>query len=315
VPELTVVLQADELRPIRARAIASGSSPQVPEAPRNVLANLLRGRIEDVSGWALIKQSKFDDAADHLRRAVAVLPQGTPAARLAYWHLGVALEGQNKQSDALSSYIKSYTMGDPDPSRRVVIEQLYRKINGSLDGLNEKLGEQPVSAAAPAGNSSEPQPSPASTPEATPASSDTGSAAHSALAPASPAPSPDIPPKPVEPVAQPSPAANQNLSDSPVERMLPARRSTLTITGKVADANGNALANVVVVLISAQGTVIASTTDDKGNFSFTLPTSSTVRSYRVIPSKDGFTFQPVDRVLPITSDDINELNFIAKPAT
>ena len=326
VPELTVVLQADELRAVRARSIASGSPPQVPEAPRNVLSNLLRGRIEDVSGWALIKQDKFDDAVDHLRRAIAVLPQGTPAARNAYWHLGVALEGQNKQSDALSSYIKSYTMGEPDPSRRVVIEQLYRKVNGSLDGLNEKLGEQQTTVSEAPATAGEPQPSPAAPtkteePSPTPSSSDASDAQHSALTPAAANPSPaDTVEKHAEPTPSPTPAptpetSSPSLSESPVEKMLPAPKTTLTITGKVVDGNGNAVANVVVVLISAQGTVIASTTDDKGNFSFNVATSSTARSYRVIPSKDGFAFEPVDRVLPVTNEDIKQLSFVARPAS
>ena len=56
------------------------------------------------------------------------------------WHLGAALERQDKKAEALSYYIKSYNAGEPDPVRRTVIEQLYRKVNGSLDGLDERIG-------------------------------------------------------------------------------------------------------------------------------------------------------------------------------
>jgi len=66
------------------------------------------------------------------------------------------------------------------------------------------------------------------------------------------------------------------------------------------------------VLISPQGTVLASTTDEQGNYSFTVASSSTALSYRVIPSKDGFAFEPLDRVLPIVSDDLRELDFVGK---
>src|SRR6185503_2226748 len=104
VPELTVVVQADEFRSIRARAIAQGGTPDIPEAPRNILSNLLRGRIEDTSGWALYNQDKLDSAVEHLQRAVTILPEGTPAARAALWHLGVALERQDKKAEALSYY-------------------------------------------------------------------------------------------------------------------------------------------------------------------------------------------------------------------
>ena len=90
-------------------------------------------------------------------------------------------------------------------------------------------------------------------------------------------------------------------------------RATVTITGRVKDASDNPLANVVVVLISPQGTVLASTTDEQGNYSFTVATSSGVRSYRVIPSKDGLAFEPVDRVLPVASEDVKDLSFIGNP--
>src|SRR6185295_14311428 len=175
VPELTVVIQADELRSIRAQAIAQGGTPDIPEAPRNVLSNLMRGRIEDTSGWALLNQDKLDEAVEHLQRAVAILPDGTPAARASLWHLGVALERQDKKAEALASYIKSYNSGDPDPVRRTLIEQLYRKVNGSLDGLDERIGPG-FSAAAntptpapdkPAG-AVEPTSSPENMPAATP---------------------------------------------------------------------------------------------------------------------------------------------------
>ena len=81
---------------------------------------------------------------EHLKRAVTILPEGTPAARTSLWHLGVALERQDKKAEALSYYIKSYNSGDPDPVRRAVIEQLYRKVNGSLEGLDERIGPAPA---------------------------------------------------------------------------------------------------------------------------------------------------------------------------
>jgi len=84
----------------------------------------------------------------------------------------------------------------------------------------------------------------------------------------------------------------------------------LTVAGRVKDAQGNPLGNVVVVLISPQGTVLASTTDDQGNYSFTVAASASMRSYRIIPSKDGLAFEPSDKVLPVAVNDIKELDFI-----
>lgn len=389
IPDLTLAIQADEFRAIRARAIAAGGTPNIPEAPRNVLSNLLRGRIEDLAGWALFNQDKLDEATDHLKRAVSILPEGTPAAHTALWHLGAALERQDKKSEALSAYIKSYNSGEPDAVRRAVIEQLFRKVNGSLDGLDERIGPSPASlntqppapvsgsdsasiasaqpapsplptllptsspspdstpsstpeptpepavakAAPPAADASPtpaadpsptttpaavpspeatPEPTPASTPEPTPA---TATGTNGPSGPTSPAASPEATPEPSPSPSPPpsAPTASSSLNTSPVEKMIAPPRATVTITGRVKDASDNPLANVVVVLISPQGTVLASTTDDQGNFSFTVATSSVARSYRIIPSKDGLAFEPVDRVLPVEGDDAKDLNFVGKP--
>jgi tetratricopeptide (TPR) repeat protein len=356
VPELTLAVQADEFRTIRARAIATGATPDIPEAPRNVLSNLLRGRIEDTSGWALLNQDKADEAVVHLKRAVTILPEGTPAARSALWHLGVALERQDKKEEALSYYIKSYNSSDPDPVRRAVLEQLYRKINGSLEGLNERIGpglgavdaqatavttptpetadktgdsapaatpspeSTPVADASPVPSSS-PSPEVAvPTPETVPASETPSPTPDQAVVQASPESTPEVVPAsptetPAVPSATPSPSAAPSLDSSPVERMGKPIRSTLTINGRVKDANGNGISNVVVVLISPQGTVLASTTDEQGDYSFTVAASAasgSPRSYRIIPSKDGLAFDPIDRVLPVVSDDVKELDFVER---
>jgi uncharacterized membrane protein YgcG/tetratricopeptide (TPR) repeat protein len=364
VPALTLAVQADEYRVIRSRAIASGGTPDIPDAPRNILSNLLRGRIEDIAGWSLLKQDKLDQAIDHLKRAVSILPDGTPAARTSLWRLASALDRQDKKAEALSFYIKSYNSGEPDAVRRTVIEQLYRKVNGSLDGLDERIGpagSATTGALTPAsetgnqkttGTSAEPAsppentptktlsehaalgPSPASTPSpevtarVTPQTTPEAAPSPEAQSPAplptstpeqSPTPSPEVPaaamPQPTAtPEAQPSPSPTSPVETTPASTETEARpRSTITITGRAKDAGGNPIANVVVVLISPQGTVLASTTDDEGKYSFTVAPSTVTRSYRIIPSKDGFTFEPLDRVLPMVSDDVKELDFVGGP--
>ena len=140
VPASTLAVQADELRDFRAQAIASGGTPDIPDAPRNVLGNILRGRIEDLSGWALFNQDKTAAAIERLRRAVGVLPELTPAWRTAVWHLGTALQQNGNSEEALNYYIKSYNAGVPDSVRRGTIEQLYKKVNGSLEGLDDRIG-------------------------------------------------------------------------------------------------------------------------------------------------------------------------------
>jgi tetratricopeptide (TPR) repeat protein len=170
VPGATVAVQADELTEIRARALSQGGTPDVPDAPRAVLSALLRGRIEDLAGLALFNQDKPADAITHLRRAVSVLPQGTPLWRAALWHLGSALEAGGHNDQALLYYIKSYVNTGPDPVRRAVIENVYKKVNGSLDGLDDKIGPGFNVAPAPAQT---PQPTPSPSPTATTPTSDT----------------------------------------------------------------------------------------------------------------------------------------------
>ncbi len=94
--------------------------------------------------------------------------------------------------------------------------------------------------------------------------------------------------------------------------MAAALRSTIKIGGRIKDASNNGIPNVVVVLIGPRGTVLASTTDAEGSYSFVVSRSQ--RGYRVIPSKDGVTFEPLDKVLVGLSDDQKELDFVGKQA-
>jgi tetratricopeptide (TPR) repeat protein/uncharacterized membrane protein YgcG len=315
VPALTVAVQADEYREIRARAISSGGTPDIPEAPRNVLANLLRGRIEDLSGWARFNQDRLDEAVAHLKRAVNILPAGTPASRTSLWHLGAALERQDKKEEALANYIKSYNEGDPDSIRRTVIEKLYRKINGSLKGLEEQIGPAQGTVATvqtsqsnnvttdsnsvPAQTTSSPvkQPTPATL---LPVTGGTESAQTSSPEPAATpaaAPSPETPT-----VTTPTPDPAMRITERTTKP-----RTNVTVSGQVRDPGNNPITNVVVVLISSQGAVLTSTTDNEGNYSFTLAPSE--NGYRLIPSRDGFTFEPIDRNLPGVSTDQKRMNF------
>jgi uncharacterized membrane protein YgcG/Flp pilus assembly protein TadD len=345
VPALTVAVQADEYRDIRARAIAQGGTPDIPDAPRNVLANLLRGRIEDLAGWALLNQNKTEAAVQHLKLAVTILPEATPSWRAASWRLASALQQSGEGRAALTYYIKSYNSGGADPARRSVIEQLYQKINGSLDGLDQQIGagaqiastnvtlestdqksasvetaptspSPPETRAVPSpalipapsptpaqGNSSTPtEASPSSTPEISPTPE------------SSPSPTPEVPtPSPTPEAPTASPEATPQASPTPtlpesLQEMAAKLRQTLKLTGRVKDANNKGIPNVVVVLISPRGTVLASTTDAEGNYSFTISPSQL--SYRIIPSKDGFTFTPLDKILPGVSDDQKEIDFV-----
>jgi tetratricopeptide (TPR) repeat protein len=157
-PTATLAVQPDEYSDIRARALVQGGTPRIPDAPRAALSGLLRGRIEDLAGQALFNLDKSAEAVTRLRRAISAAPEGTPLWRSAMWHLGAALEANGKNDQALLYYIKSYVAGPPDPARRSVIENIYKKVNGTLDGLDDKIG--PGFATATATPSPAPTPSP-----------------------------------------------------------------------------------------------------------------------------------------------------------
>jgi len=89
-------------------------------------------------------------------------------------------------------------------------------------------------------------------------------------------------------------------------------RTTVKLTGTVRDANSAPISNVVVVLISPRGTVLATTSDTDGSYSFIVLPSP--KSYRIIPSKDGYVFEPVDRVLAGLEDDQKAVDFIGGKA-
>ena len=225
----------------------------------------------------MFNQEKYPEAITHLKHAVETSPAGTPAWRNALWHLGAALEQAGQKEQALDAYIKSYRAGLPESVHRSVIEQLYRSINGSTNGLEERLAGAgaPVVAVA----ASTPAPTPAvTTPEPTPAPTTT----------------------------------SEPTSEDALKSVAARLRSTVKITGRIVDANKVGLPNATVVLISPLGSVITATTDNEGIYTFRVAPSQ--KTYRMIPSKDGYTFTPIDRTLPSLFDDLKDIDFVgSKP--
>lgn len=137
-------VMASELYESRALALTRGELIKVPDVPRAMLSAILRGRIEEIAGWSLFNQNKPSEAVIRLRRAVSVMPEKSAWWRSSMWRLGSALQADNKEAEALDSYIKSYSIDMPEGARYAVIESLYRKLNGNLDGLEGKIGKNPM---------------------------------------------------------------------------------------------------------------------------------------------------------------------------
>lgn len=213
-PAATVATTADELREVRANAIAQGGTPSVPTLPRNAISNILRGRIEELTGTALLGQGKATEAVAALRRAVSVLPEKSLYWRTAQWRLGTALASRGQARDALAAYIKSYNPQSPDPARRAVIESLYTKVNGSSAGLDAQVGSAPAARATTfeATNAGSPLPSSTPAPTETPAPAATAVTATPAPSPLStPADAPVV----TTPTPEPTPSATPQPSATP----------------------------------------------------------------------------------------------------
>jgi hypothetical protein len=213
-PAATVATTADELRDVRANAIAQGATPSIPTLPRNTISNILRGRIEELTGMALLEQGKTAEAVAALKRAVSVMPERSVYWRTAQWRLGTALASGGQERDALAAYLKSYNPQSPDAARRAVIEALYTKVNGSLKGLDAQVGSAPPARAATTleassnerPNATATAPAPTETPAvaATPEPSPSSTPDAPVVNP-SPTPEPGPSPTPEQPAASPSP--------------------------------------------------------------------------------------------------------------
>lgn len=135
--------ETDEVRTLRREVVEHDAPLYMAGVQRDVLSKVLRGRIEELAGWALFKQGQTAEAAVRLRRAVSVLPESTEWWRNAEWMLGQALEASGGGRDALAAYVNSYRV-QPNAERRQVIETLYKKLNnGSLQGLDKLIGTAP----------------------------------------------------------------------------------------------------------------------------------------------------------------------------
>ncbi len=74
VPNPRSAVMSSELYEARTNAFRRNEFLLVPEVPTPTLSAILRGRIEEIAGWALYNQNNFPDAVIRLRRAISVMP-------------------------------------------------------------------------------------------------------------------------------------------------------------------------------------------------------------------------------------------------
>jgi len=123
---------------------AEGSLPDYPNYDRAGRLRVFRGRAADTLGQALLKLGRIKEAIDALNISVAAYGQ-LPEGRRALWHLAVAKESNGEEREALDLYIAGYEPPSPESAgsdvNRTIIELLYRKVHGSLQGLDTRIGK------------------------------------------------------------------------------------------------------------------------------------------------------------------------------
>ena len=143
VADPSAAVMASELYESRTIASTSGTYINVPVVPRPTLSAVLRGRVEEINGWAHFQMDDAAQATVHLKRAVSVLPADSAWWRSSTWRLGTSLQLEGKNAEALEMYIRSYKSGQPDALRYNAIEALYKRVNGHTMGLENRIGPNP----------------------------------------------------------------------------------------------------------------------------------------------------------------------------
>jgi Flp pilus assembly protein TadD len=119
-----------------------GSMRDAPLLDREGRRLVFLGRAYDALGWAQFKKQDSRGAVENLLKSVETYPPSLER-KSAVWHLAVAMEETGDDKRALNLYISSYDPQMPTSSvRRAQIEALYKKLHGSLAGLEERLKQQ-----------------------------------------------------------------------------------------------------------------------------------------------------------------------------
>ena len=139
---LAIKLTDQVIETAEAAVAEEGSLPEFPNYDRDGRLRVVRGRALDARGWALFQLKRNKEAVASLTDAVEAFGN-LPEAKDSQWRLATVKETIGEQKEALDLYIAGYyrpANGESADVKRTVIESLYKKVNGSLDGLDEKLG-------------------------------------------------------------------------------------------------------------------------------------------------------------------------------
>lgn len=162
-PGLAVELAEQALGLAEAATANDGSLRDYPNYDRAGRLQIFRGRALDAKGWAQYNAGQTEEAVATIEEAVKAYGF-LPEAKQSRWHLAVVKETVGDLNAALDHYLAGYEAPEAGGAdvKLAVIELLYRKINGSTNGLEERLRQAGITAAVA---SAKPAPAP-TTPKA-----------------------------------------------------------------------------------------------------------------------------------------------------
>ncbi len=130
---------AEELYEGRKVSLQKNQIVIIPDISKVTLSKIVRGRIEEISGRAHFANSEIEKAKTKLNLAISVFPPDSAWSRSTHWKLGTIYETEGNNEAALNEYILGYRRQNEESGKRIVIESIYKKVNGNLDGLNQRL--------------------------------------------------------------------------------------------------------------------------------------------------------------------------------
>jgi tetratricopeptide (TPR) repeat protein len=139
VPGATLAVLADDLIEPRATALSQGSTVEVADVPPPVLLKILRGRVEELSGWAMYQQQKPDEALVRLRRAITVLPENSIWWRTSLWKMGTVLDVTGKGEEAFAAYSKSYVSGSQDQLKWATLQGICQRLYNTTNDCEKRV--------------------------------------------------------------------------------------------------------------------------------------------------------------------------------
>jgi len=144
---LAVELAEQALGLAEAATETDGSLRDYPNYDRRGRLQIFRGRALDAKGWAQYKAGQTEDAAATIDEAVKAYGS-LPEAKRAAWHLAVVKETLGDLNSALDFYVAGYEAPEAGSAdvKLAVIEVIYRKVNGSANGLEERLRQAGITA-------------------------------------------------------------------------------------------------------------------------------------------------------------------------